>query len=554
MFSFVSRFSGKLLPILAMGCCLAGIAHAQAANVYVTQDGSSTGSCTASPLLSAAQFNTAGSWGTGSSQIGPGTTVHLCGTFTGAAGAGMLSVKGSGISGHPITIQFESGTVFQSPYWSSGTGAIDMNGDSYIVLDGGKNGLIENTLNGSPGAKCPGGTCQYQQSSTAIQSTPCSGCEIKNMTIADLYVHTQCEASSGCDKALVAFSYVSAVVYSGTNFTADNNVIHDTGAGFYGRPASGTVVQSFYDNDIYHVDHGCFCGGQAVGQTSTLWFYGNHIHDQMNWDTGTADAYHHDGLHAYSGGKGVLTTLYMFNNLFDGDEGQCCITSWAFLQTAVTNAYIFNNVFVQTISVPNGAVSFDPGNVTVYPGSYYFYNNTFLSTAGTGNRAPAIFSEGSNSGDGLSVVVKGNAFSGYNSFISLGAAVVSFEGDNNVYANESGGGNSYWHWNTVSAKNFATWQSGCGCDSQGLSNLSGSLGVSGEGAPQSGSMVLGKGANLISLATAALDPLASDTSAGNTRTPVVRPTTGSWDAGAYESSGQLANAPQAPTNLTATVQ
>ena len=32
--------------------------------------------------------------GSGAGQIGPGTTVHLCGTFTGTAGGGMLTARG----------------------------------------------------------------------------------------------------------------------------------------------------------------------------------------------------------------------------------------------------------------------------------------------------------------------------------------------------------------------------------------------------------------------------------------------------------------------------
>jgi len=49
--------------------------------------------------------------------------------------------------------------------------------------------------------------------------------------------------------------------------------------------------------------------------------------------------------------------------------------------------------------------------------------------------------------------------------------------------------------------------------------------------------VIGKGLNLTSTATGNLVPLASDTSKGNTRTPVVRPTSGAWDAGAYQFVG-----------------
>lgn len=499
-------------------------------------------------------FSSSGNWGTAAGKIGPGTTVHVCaGTYSIAANGTAFSFQGSGTTSSPITLLFESGAVLQSPYFSSPYGGISAAGLSNIIIDGGSNGQLRNTLDGSPGATCPGGACAYQQSTTGIQIYSCTNCTVRNLTIANVYVHTQCDASSGCDTALTDFNYAKAINYSGVGFKAYGNVIHDAGCAFCESYQGPTDTSEFYDNDVYNIDHGWFGGAPSGATNFTISIHDNHIHDQAMWDTGAQDLYHHDGIHLYSGGNNTITSFYLYNNLFDGNEGQCCITSWVYIQSSVANAYVYNNIFVQTISVPNGAVSFDPGNVTVYPGSYRFYNNTFLSTAGAGNTAPAIFSSGATPSDGLSVTIQNNAFSGFNSFISLGSSVVSLTAANNVYANESGGGNNYWHWNTAGSTSLSTWQSQCGCDTGAVANLSGSLGVTSEGVPQSGSMVLGAGLNLTSLATA-LNPLSSDTSAGDTRTPVPRSALGSWDAGAYQSSLLLANAPQAPTNLSATVE
>src|SRR5690349_3658015 len=70
--------------------------------------GSGTGCSTAKPYT---WFNSASSWGTGTAQIGPGTTVHLCGTFTGTPGQQLLVVGASGTSTSPITIKFETNAV-----------------------------------------------------------------------------------------------------------------------------------------------------------------------------------------------------------------------------------------------------------------------------------------------------------------------------------------------------------------------------------------------------------------------------------------------------------
>src|SRR5262249_26163841 len=73
---------------------------AWANDVFISQAGGGTGASCASPL-SVTFFNTSGNWTVGipsGTQIGPGTTVHLCGTFTGALSGSMLTFQGSGSS------------------------------------------------------------------------------------------------------------------------------------------------------------------------------------------------------------------------------------------------------------------------------------------------------------------------------------------------------------------------------------------------------------------------------------------------------------------------
>src|SRR5437867_2711294 len=71
------------------------ISGGSGANIYIAQvatgldDGSSCANAHAVTF-----FNTAGNWGVGASQIGAGTTVHLCGTIT-----TQLIAQGNGASG-----------------------------------------------------------------------------------------------------------------------------------------------------------------------------------------------------------------------------------------------------------------------------------------------------------------------------------------------------------------------------------------------------------------------------------------------------------------------
>ena len=90
-------------------------------NIYISQtaQGSNDGSScfNSHPVL---WFNTALNWTTLTTldgKIGPGDTVHLCGTFTSVAGSSMLTVQGSGNAGSPITIFFEPNVQISAPYW-----------------------------------------------------------------------------------------------------------------------------------------------------------------------------------------------------------------------------------------------------------------------------------------------------------------------------------------------------------------------------------------------------------------------------------------------------
>ena len=148
----------KVISVFALvAASLFGVASANAKAFYISGSSNRTnggGSC--GDALSVAWFNNSSSWGSASNQIGPGTTVYLCGVFNGRPGQQLLTVRGRGSSGNPITIKFLPGTVLSAPYWSS-NGAIHMVGASHIVVDGGTNGVIENTASSFSASERLGG-------------------------------------------------------------------------------------------------------------------------------------------------------------------------------------------------------------------------------------------------------------------------------------------------------------------------------------------------------------------------------------------------------------
>ena len=151
-------------------------------NIYIAQ--SATGAANGADCADAQPvsfFNSSSNWGSGANQIGPGTTVHLCGTFTGTAGQTLLTFQGSGASGSPVTLKFETDANLAAPYWSS-SGAINVSGRNWIVIDGGTNGTIQNTANGSGLA--------YMAQSNGFVLSRVSNVTVKNLAIGNICQHT----------------------------------------------------------------------------------------------------------------------------------------------------------------------------------------------------------------------------------------------------------------------------------------------------------------------------------------------------------------------------
>jgi hypothetical protein len=520
-----------------------GFASASASSIYISQN--SAGAANGADCVNAYAytfFNNSANWGSGAGQIGPGTTVHICGTFNLGAGATFLTAQGSGTSGNPITIHFEPNALVRAPYFPT-SGAIAIDNLSFITVDGGTNGTIQATLNGSAGGICPGGPCTNQQtSSAAIHARPCTNCEIKNLIIADIYDHTLFSDNNGNTS-------IFGITINGSNLLIHNNVMHDIGIaiddGHYGADSN---VQ-FYNNNMYNDGWGIGCAGSAVTVTD-MYIYNNHFHDGGNWNS-SGDATHGNGIHCFNGSGGGIAKLYLYNNLFDGSMGACCTTAWVYLEggaqhwtTATGQLLAWNNIFILDKDIGNGLLAINAGT------GHIVYNNTFIVTA-TGS-GQCLHSRGGQSG--ASITVENNAFSGCNQMVSFDSAIATATFNNNVYANSVGGGNNIFQWDTHSTTNsFATWQSQCACDAASQANLAGSLGTTAAGVPLAGSMLIGLGANLTSQATGNLASLSSDTGAGNTHTPLPRLSSGSWDVGAYLSLS-AANLPQPPTGLTAVVQ
>jgi hypothetical protein len=523
-----------LIALVFSGLAATG-ASAQASNVYITPDGGGAGNCT-SNTHPPSWFNSSGNWGSGSAQIGPGTIVLICGSFQGGNNAQFFVFQNSGAPGRHISLVFDANTSIKAPY-VSGAGAINTNTQSYITIDGGMNGLIQNTANK---------TGQNHSSSTAIRALGGHDIEIKNLHMLDLYDKT------GVADTSVDQTQVICVNFSGSNASIHDNVMLNSGWCLNQNYTNDSNVQ-IYNNEIGFMDHGVACAGAGF-VVSDEHIHDNHFHDMSNWDTPN-DNYHHDGIHCYNGSGGKIQNLYIYNNLFDGNEGNCCVTAWIFLEgggsgsTPWTDStgtlYMWNNVILGSLDLPNGQLVLNRGT------GHQIINNSFILT-GTPNGGTAIRSQ-DNGGPGHTITLRNNAFSGSQQVYSFSSDITSVTASNNAYAGITPGGNSVFEWSGhASTNSVSQWQSACGCDSNSVGNLSGSLGVNSLGVFQAGSILIGSGTDMANMAAGNLSSLLNDTSAGNTRTPTARAGT-TWTIGAFGSQTSAAKAPVPPTGLNATV-
>src|SRR3984893_3270463 len=498
-----------------------------AKDLYVAANQVSTGSGTGcSTAKSLSWFNNITSWGSGTTQIGPGTTVHLCGTFTGAAGQQLLLVRGNGTSSARITIKFQPGAILTAPYWAV-TGAIRMDGRSYITVDGGGSGLIRNTANGTGLA--------YHAQSRAIYAPNCTGCTVQNIPIANLYVHTSATDVSAPQSQLNCIYALDA-----NSFTVNHMTCHDTGWAVVGGANNLTIEYS----DFYNVDHGLAFGPRGISSGFSI--HDNHIHGYANWDN-TTNVYHHDGLHMWGQAGGVVSNGSIYNNLFDGDCG-ANITAHIFLQDSVKNVSVYNNVFLVPANRIIQALWFQGvANSGSLPGGVPTGNSAYNNFIRAG---------GHNRGSGMLVAAQynftaiNNVLLGGNSDIAVvsGGSLSSAGINNNVYEDlftDAGSYNSFGYQGHT-YPDLASWQAACHCDSTSKFVTASKINASSLGQLLSGSVAISAAANLLNISAGSLVPLSKD------KVGAARQVSGNWDAGAYKYGSTAL--PSSPAGLNVTIQ
>jgi hypothetical protein len=532
---------GLLLAITLVGLVLGyGIpAAGSAANIYIAQ--SAVGAAHGADCNDAYAytfFNTASDWGSGASQIGPGTTVYLCGTFTGTAGQTLLTFQAGGTSGSPITLAFTSGANLTAPYWSA-NGAISSSGHSYIVINGGTNGTIQNTANGT--------SLTYHQPSYGVGMTNCTHCEVENLTVRDIYIN-QGSSSSATDTAGGA---TGGVYFQGssTGSIFANNTFSDMSVGLTvsADPNADASNLQIYGNSISDMHWGiAVVGGDSGDTMNNLLIYGNTITNWTNWYY-PASAYHQDGIILYNvGNSGAGITATIYNNYIYGDFADGGSPTGEIYCADFSTCTIFNNLLVDTGTIATATPRMWLGQSTNWGKNMTVYNNTMVGASGTVciqlfitgtltsennvcNNPHTLYAAPYSTEALLEAAV---ATSNYNVWFGGTTIGGTTTGTPTVCYNESGEGQFL---------TYSAWQA-LGYDansSTSTPNLNSSY------VPQPTSSAIGLGTNLYSVCNGQPNPglgaLCYD-KAGN-----ARPTSGAWDIGAYNYTDP---APAPPTGVT----
>lgn len=496
----------RLLIALLISAC-----SAFAGDWYVSQSGAgaaSGSSCANAQTVS--WLNTQGNWGAGHS-IQAGDTVHLCGTITNT-----LIVWSSGTPSQPITISVDNASVS-----TPASTCISLDDQSYIILDGGTNGVIENTDNGS--------TLGNQAMTHLVSASGAGGFECKNLTIRNGYVHslyTDNAIGSGTQTGIYLNGYTNGLNIHNCTFS---NVIWAISAS-----TPGSANNFFVSNRFVNYDHGvAIIGGSALTNANVVVAW-NSFEDTAIWDT-PGDVWHHDGVHLFYGTTAYQCGVTIHDNVFKGNWGTNN-TAFMFLEgnqsvtnNRLTNLWVYNNLAdasasPHVINNPIFTVACGGSNINVL-------NNTII-----GNPSVA-FQVGLSVANRDSRIVN-NIIEGVSTFISSASTndlITSLS--NNIYAGLVASGNHAFTYQNTNYDTLAGLDAAAnGQNEQLLSSLS----LNSGGALPLGSPAIGAGVNLTSVFT-------------NDLAGASRPSVGAWDVGALVYSDGSGNPPPQPSDSPSVV-
>jgi len=489
-----------------------------------------------------------------------GNVLHLCGTITATAGSAGFVAQGSGTSGSPIIVKFETGAVLQAPYFGGGyacyslatcNAGIEIYGYNYVIVDGGTNGVIQNMANGTNLAN--------QQTSAGVALYG-NNLKVRNLTVQNIYIN---DPTTNDTAGAYTVDIVIPQGMQNTNISICNNTLKNARTGVasngvgasvpvYPSPSCSSNIfpagQNYWGNTLY--DHTWFFQ-TSPATASIINIFNNDISGVVNWEEPN-NSFHTDGIITWGYPQ---STLYAYNNYFhDSDFGTAPIYCTAGNTGSGSTCYIFNNLFVQQPIYANlqshGVwLNLSLGG-TYNMGPFYLYNNTFINYSIPlelyGDGVLGLTVENNLMSEGTTSV---NYFYDKDTGSSVSLTTILTASDYNSFY----GGRAYGSFNSRGQNTWCWPQSGgppSGCTGNppwvntgfDTHSVSANPLLTASNTLAAGSPDIKAGTNLTSLCRT-IAPLCYD-AAG-----VARPTTGAWDIGAYQHLP-----PDPPTGLRALVK
>lgn len=411
-------------------------------NIWVAQTarGSNNGADSTN-AHSIAWLNTANNWGTDAADISPGDKVLFCGICTTA-----VTIQASGTASKITTFTFAPGAKFSKPAWPS-SGAINANGKSYFIIDGGNVGTAvasgEAAWHVNVEATDNGTLFQNKLSPRSVYVRSATDVIIRNMKVMDGYVRDS-GSTDGIDGG-------TGIMLTGTkNLTIKNNYVEWFENGVYmkgeGVNVEGLLVDS---NCIYNISNGILFA--CAGPNNTI--LGGHItHNRLNkfacWEAG---GHHNDGIQSMTSQAGnKITGLHVAYNYIGPDAGKFGDTNaWIFLEDNMNHSYVYNNVLT---CLPGHRLT----NGFINAGRNERYWNKGDTNGLIANNT--ILGSGKNTGiTGAHMDIFGNIVTNVSTYIAVNNLTQN-QVDFNVYYDDAAPNAEWWMVEDGIIKTFFAWQ------------------------------------------------------------------------------------------------
>ena len=220
-------------------------------------------------------------------------------------------------------------------------------GRQFVIIDGAGVGIIENTANGS--------ALQYKVQSTGLMLHDCQNCEVRNLTVSNIYQRTSTSDPNGS-------SYGIVLMGNSTNSSVHDCAVTNVWRAIcvhYSEVKSSNV--SVYNNSAIKTCIGISIGSTGAGAVAeNINIYNNRVADNYVWDgiwSGTSGWWHANGMQAFASHTGsAISGLNIYNNEMGPNFGTR-VTGWIYVTDAgISNVNIYNNLLTATgSSYPSNA-------------------------------------------------------------------------------------------------------------------------------------------------------------------------------------------------------